>query len=201
MTVVLIAEDEELSRKSLARLIRSLCPQDIVLHEARNGSEAVQLARAYKPALVFMDIVMPVMNGLQAAEAVLSEDPSAVIYLLTAYDYFHYAQKAIEIGVRGYILKPPKTEDIRAAFEKSRLLQSAGASVPCGTPAADARAGLTASALPEIKAGGYHRYPHEAEKAFFSDLKQHNIERAYVSGDAMLALLLKTEDELLLVKE
>lgn len=202
MVTILLVEDEELSRISSARLINAICPKDLrlVLIEACNGKEAVQYARKHSPDIILMDIILPAMNGLEALEAILAETPDVSAYLLTAHDSFGYAKKAIEIGVKGYILKPPKAEDIQAVFDR---YLSSGHSDPGS--AAEA-AGLGVVRRPELKKdtadeGIHFKYPYEEEDAFINDLKQHNIEHAYISGEAVLEQILNHRNNQLLMKE
>ncbi len=63
-------------------------------------------ARKLVPDLTFMDIKMPGQTGIEASEQILDELPGLHIIILTAYDHFSYIQKALEIGVEGYLLKP-----------------------------------------------------------------------------------------------
>jgi two-component system, response regulator YesN len=116
MATVLIVDDEELSRVAVRKLLSRLFPQVELAGEAENGRLAVEKALALRPDIVLMDIRLPAMNGIDAAAAILARLPEARIVVLSAYDSFGFAQRAINIGVCGYLLKPVAEEDFRVVF-------------------------------------------------------------------------------------
>jgi len=87
--------------------------------EARNGAEAVALAREKKPDMILMDIRMPVLDGLKAAEAILAGDPGVFVVMITAYDDFELVRKALICGVKDYLVKPVLPEALAAVIEKA----------------------------------------------------------------------------------
>jgi len=86
-----------------------------VVGTAANGAEAVELIKSLKPKIIITDIKMPIMDGLELTRQAKEIDNSIKIILLSGYDDFAYAQKAINIGVQEYLLKPAKIEHIREA--------------------------------------------------------------------------------------
>jgi len=121
MLRVLIAEDEKPAREELKYLISR--NRDLrVVGEAENGREAVDLCETLAPDLVFLDIDMPVMNGIEAAEGILKGNGCTRIVFVTAYDEF--AIKAFELRAVDYLLKPVT----HARFDEtiSRLREQAG---------------------------------------------------------------------------
>lgn len=107
MIRVMIAEDEKIEREALRMLIETYYGEDIQLvYEASTGKELLQQARKFKPQIVLMDIQMPQLDGLEAAEQLKQMDPDIEIVFLTAFSYFEYAQKAITIGALDYLVKP-----------------------------------------------------------------------------------------------
>jgi two-component system response regulator YesN len=112
MWKALIADDEAFSRYALRTFLAKNSEHIEVVAEAADGDEAVSLARELKPELVFMDIKMPGRNGIDASAAILEDAPHTKIMMLSAYDHFSYVQKALEIGVRGYLLKPFQQEEL-----------------------------------------------------------------------------------------
>jgi len=100
---VVIVEDEGITHLQL----RKICLQEgmVVAGSATNGMRAVQLVKETNPDLVLMDIQMPVMNGLDAAEKILSEMRICII-MLTAYNDDEYRARAMLAGASGYVLKP-----------------------------------------------------------------------------------------------
>ncbi|MEW5958741.1 MAG: response regulator [Chloroflexota bacterium] len=106
MPGLLIADDTDIIRSTIARVVirENLGLTPVV--EASNGEEAVELARQIKPDIVLIDIRMPGLDGLQAADIIHTEFPSTKIIILTAYDEFPYVQKALKLGVVDYLVKP-----------------------------------------------------------------------------------------------
>ena len=107
MYKVLIADDERLVLNTISMLIETHFPDHIestIL--AKSGNEAVALALQEKPDIVIMDIRMPGINGIEAIVQIKKHLPKAVFIIISAYDEFNYAHRALEIGVCRYILKP-----------------------------------------------------------------------------------------------
>jgi two-component system response regulator YesN len=105
---ILIADDEELEREALARILMKGISDIEIVGLAPNGRIAVQLAEEHCPDLVLMDIKMPGMDGLEAIQAIRRLDPSIKFIMVTAFDSFDYAQQAIRLQVSDYLLKPSK---------------------------------------------------------------------------------------------
>lgn len=91
MIKILIAEDEPLSLQNLIGHLRRCLGTDALIEGVSNGREAVERARQIQPALIFMDIEMPIMNGLDAASILHQNQPELPIIFLTAFDRFDYA--------------------------------------------------------------------------------------------------------------
>ncbi|MCC3377544.1 response regulator [Cohnella sp. REN36] len=112
-TKLLIVDDEQIEREGLEAILRKGYP-DLDIAQAKNGRQAVQMAEAYKPDLILMDIKMPGLDGLEAAEIIGREHPGIKFVMVTAYDTFDYARTAIKLGVKEYLLKPSKASEIVA---------------------------------------------------------------------------------------
>ncbi len=128
----LIADDERLLREQLRARLAEVWPELQIVAEAKNGTEAVALTEQHHPELVFLDIRMPGMTGVEAARAIAqlptdddTEDAWAgcEIVFITAYD--QYAIEAFEQGVVDYVLKPAERERLLVTVEriKKRLAQ------------------------------------------------------------------------------
>lgn len=115
MVKVLIVDDEAPARSRLARML-SAFPDVEVAGEASNGLEALQASQTLNPDLVFLDIEMPELNGLEVAEAWGGEGPTVVF--VTAYS--EHALKAFELSALDYLVKPVSTERLAETMERVR---------------------------------------------------------------------------------
>lgn len=111
---ILVADDEPLIRLDLREMLATLGYQ--VVGEAADGATAVRLARETRPDLVIMDIQMPEINGIEAAETLTAENIAPVL-LLTAYSQKELVERAQQAGVVGYLVKPFRDSDIQPAVE------------------------------------------------------------------------------------
>jgi DNA-binding LytR/AlgR family response regulator len=144
-----IADDERLLREQLRARLAEVWPELEVVGEAKNGTEAVELVEEHHPDLVFLDIRMPGMNGIEAARAIAQlpvDDEGAMpenrrpwrgaeIVFITAYD--QYAIEAFEQGVVDYVLKPAERERLLVTVERirKRLAQRGSAEGNAAPPA------------------------------------------------------------------
>lgn len=112
MLKILIAEDEAPSKMVLAQHIRAMLGPSALIECASNGQEAVTIASRFSPQLIFMDIEMPLLSGIEAAEIIRRQQPDARIIFLTAFDRFDYAVGALRAGGIDYLLKPFQKQDI-----------------------------------------------------------------------------------------
>jgi len=113
-TRILLAEDEVISRMDLREMLENL--GYIVIGEAGDGVAAVNLARTLKPDLVLMDIKMPELDGISAAET-LSHERVTPVLLLTAYSDKEFVDRAVDAGVMGYLVKPFAEAQLKPAIE------------------------------------------------------------------------------------
>ena len=102
---VLITDDESDARLFIENIIRQLLP-DINIYHAEYPSEALKLAKIIKFDLIFIDIVMPEMNGLEVIEKITKANYNPFIVIVSAHKNFEFAQQGIYLGVSGYISKP-----------------------------------------------------------------------------------------------
>ena len=101
---VLLAEDHTVVREGLRTLLEA--EGDIkVVGEAETGNQAVKLAKKLCPAVVVMDIAMPLLNGLEATRQILKADPGAKVLMLSAHSDDAYVEQVIALGAAGYLLK------------------------------------------------------------------------------------------------
>jgi two-component system, response regulator PdtaR len=111
---VLVAEDETIIRRDLCSQLEDV--GYVVCGEARDGAEAVALARAMQPDIAVLDVKMPILDGIEAARQILSER-SIPIVLLTAYKDEKLVRDAAKAGVFAYIVKPFRPNDLLPAIE------------------------------------------------------------------------------------
>ena len=111
---VLIAEDEALIRMDLREMLEEEGHE--VVGEARDGAEALALARAVRPDVVFMDINMPNVDGIEAADAISSESIAPVV-MVTAFSQASLVEEAARAGAMGYVVKPFSRSDIIPAMQ------------------------------------------------------------------------------------
>src|SRR5213083_3353946 len=114
---ILIAEDETIIRLDLRALLERAGFE--VCAEARDGEEAVSLAREHAPDLAIMDVKMPRLDGIEAARRILDERPIPIV-MLTAYGQEELVSRAVEAGVFGYLVKPFREQDLLPAIQTAR---------------------------------------------------------------------------------
>ena len=116
MTItVLVADDQSMVRAGF-RMLLSREPDIEVVAEAGTGREAVRLAAAVRPTVILMDIRMPELDGLAAAQEILAADPAARILMLTTFDLDEYIYAALRAGASGFVLKDDPPEHLIAAI-------------------------------------------------------------------------------------
>jgi response regulator NasT len=114
---ILVAEDETIIRLDLKQLLERAGFE--VCAEARDGVEAVELARTERPDLAILDVKMPRLDGIEAARRILDDRPIPIV-MLTAYDQRDLVARAVEAGVFGYLVKPFREADLLPAIETAR---------------------------------------------------------------------------------
>lgn len=119
---VLIAEDETLIRLDIRKLLEDA--GFTVCAEARDGREAVALAREHQPDLIIMDVKMPRLDGVEAAKQIGAER-NVPIVMLTAYGYGDLISRALDAGIDAYVVKP---------FRESDLLEAVTAALDTSSP-------------------------------------------------------------------
>jgi len=104
MMKITITDDDAIVVSSL-KTILEMSGEVTVLGTGNNGEEAIKLYEEYQPEIVLIDIQMPVMTGLEAAEKIIAKNPNAKVLFLTTFADDDYIYKALSIGAKGYILK------------------------------------------------------------------------------------------------
>ena len=110
---ILLAEDETIIRLDLRGIIERAGFE--VCAEAKDGEEAVELARSQQPDLAILDVKMPRLDGIEAARRIIDERPIPIV-MLTAYSQDDLVARAVEAGVFGYLVKPFREADLLPAI-------------------------------------------------------------------------------------
>ena len=102
---VILADDDEPVRSTLRALIEKRYPSARVIAEARNGLEAVSAAEMERPDLVILDVSMPVMDGLIAAQGIKARYPAVPIIMISGHTDTAHVREAFRCGAQGYVFK------------------------------------------------------------------------------------------------
>ena len=114
---VLLAEDHTIVREGFRKMLE--LEKDLeVVGEAQNGREAIALAAKFHPAVVLMDIAMPLLNGLEATRQILKELPKTRVLMLSAHSDYAYVENAIEAGAAGFLLKQTSAHEVCRAIRE-----------------------------------------------------------------------------------
>lgn len=115
---ILIGDDSILARKQLKDVLTSLGATRFV--EAVNGNEAVEKFIAEKPDLIFLDIIMPIKDGISAVQEIIAADAAAQIVIVSSVGTQHQLKAAIEAGAKDFVQKPINADQI-ASIVSSRF--------------------------------------------------------------------------------
>lgn len=121
MYKLLLVDDEEEVRRGILKKIDWESYGFVIAGEAENGREALEIAERVIPDVVVTDIKMPFMDGLKLSELLRSKLPTTKIVILTGFDEFEYAQKAIKLNIIEYILKPVSSAELTDVLVKVKV--------------------------------------------------------------------------------
>lgn len=116
---ILIADDEPIERMVVSKILQNHFRDEITILQAVNGREAIETVRRTSCRVVLLDISMPGIDGLEAAETIRDENPLCSIIFLTAYDEFDFAKRAIKIHALDYLLKPCSKDELIAVIDEA----------------------------------------------------------------------------------
>lgn len=112
MCRVILADDEHLEIEALKIIINEKVKNIDIVGEAYNGEDVIKMNDSLNPDVIFMDVIMPGIDGLEAARIIKEKDSSKKIVLMSVYDDFQLVQRALKIKVEDYLLKPIRSEKI-----------------------------------------------------------------------------------------
>lgn len=190
MYKVIVVDDEAIIVNGLVRILPWEQYNCSVVATANDGHEALELIHKHTPDILYTDIKMPRIDGLALIAAVRSEYPQMEICILSGYPDFEYAQRAIELGVAKYILKPSRLAELEQALDlmTKRLQKTSPIKSAEETPVAES----------EEKAGNFilsnaikYIETHYAEKLTLSDVA----EQVYVSQWHLSKLISKNANQ------
>lgn len=116
---LLVVDDEPIERDAIRLLVQRHLPEIELVGEAGGGRQAVEMAERLKPDVVLLDIQMPGLNGLEAMREIKARAPDTRCMIVSAYDYFHFAQEALHLGADAYLLKPVKRDRMVEALREA----------------------------------------------------------------------------------
>jgi len=115
---IIIVEDEARALRGMRNLIESIDEKYEIIASAQDGQKALELIISLKPDIVFTDIKMPFLNGVELIESVRKYGLNTRFVITTAYAEFEYAKKAITLGVTEYLLKPVTYDEMEQVLER-----------------------------------------------------------------------------------
>ena len=114
---VLLADDNRVVRKEFRKILELEADIEVV-GEAKNGYEAVAMVKKLRPALVLMDVTMPLLNGLQATCQILKAFPATKVLMLSAHSDEAYIANAVNSGAMGYLIKQTSSNNVCHAIRE-----------------------------------------------------------------------------------
>lgn len=122
---ILVADDEGIVLKSIQMIIEKHFDSLCEVQTAKSGRSAIELAESFRPDIILMDIQMPGINGIEAICEIQKRDKHVYFVVISAFDQFDYAQKAIDLGVVEFLTKPFNAQKIKGVIEKTMKLVDA----------------------------------------------------------------------------
>jgi DNA-binding NarL/FixJ family response regulator len=114
---VILADDHPIVRAGIRNALKEI-PGVEVVGEASDGRAAIELVKSLSPDVVFMDISMPGLNGLEATERIVKDFPQARVIILSRHENEEYYWRALQVGASGYLLKKAAISELKAALHR-----------------------------------------------------------------------------------
>jgi two-component system, response regulator YesN len=194
MYKLLIVDDEHIEREALKYVVTRECRNIRVVDVAVNGKEAIEKVKQHLPDILFMDIKMPGINGLEAAKEIKEIQPECKIVFISAFDYFNYAQKAIEVGAIDFVLKPVSNDRLIESINRAtKMLDAEIRQKPEGNEETE-KVHLEPNRLTNAQENQFN--PHEKEKELCRKLVMDTDESFLVLAEELFEWILSTSSEL-----
>ncbi len=116
--LMLLADDERMVREGIKSMLMELYEDKITFIEAKNGIQLIEMSEIYKPHAAFVDINMPLLNGLDAISICNEKTPQTQYVVLTGYADFELSKRALKLGVNDYLLKPVSITELEEVMQK-----------------------------------------------------------------------------------
>lgn len=115
---LLIADDEDTIRRGMTKYMQLHTDRFSKIYEAENGQEALNILLQYQPQVMLLDVQMPVKSGIEVLQEAKRAGIEPITIILSGYDEFKYAQQALHLGAKEYLLKPVRAADILACINQ-----------------------------------------------------------------------------------
>ena len=121
---ILVTDDSKMARKMVIKTLKDIIQDDIEIHEAQNGQEALDLYKEILPNIVFLDLTMPVMDGFDALKEIKKFDNKAKVVIISADIQKLSMDKALELGAFNFIKKPIDSIKMQQILDKINKLDN-----------------------------------------------------------------------------
>ncbi|MCC8026407.1 MAG: response regulator [Clostridium sp.] len=196
MIRLLIADDEVIERKVLYRTLEKHIGDQCRIFQAENGREALKIYEEEAVQIAILDIEMPGINGIEAAQAIREKDKDCCIIFLTAYDEFSYAKKAITVRALDYLLKPYDEQELMLVVDEA--IRTASERRGKGSQEAPGSGAALESGQEELEDGGQIRLSKVAEiisryicENYMYDISMQDLARTMNYSEAYFCKLFK----------
>ena len=121
---ILVTDDSKMARKMVIKTLKDILQDDIEIHEAQNGQEALDLYKKILPNIVFLDLTMPVMDGFEALKEIKKFDNKTKVVIISADIQKLSMDKALELGAFNFIKKPIDSIKMQQILDKINKLDN-----------------------------------------------------------------------------
>ncbi len=121
---ILVTDDSKMARKMVIKTLTEILGDDVEIHEAQNGQEALDLYKQISPNIAFLDLTMPVMDGFEALEKIKEFDTNAKVVIISADIQKLSMDKALQLGAYNFIKKPIDTSKMQQIIDKINKLDN-----------------------------------------------------------------------------
>ena len=122
MLKIVLMDDEYYFRQAMKKYLSEIGEEYEVVGEGRNGKEGLALIENLQPDIAFVDINMPIMNGIEMTAELSEKKLKCKVIMVTGYGEFEYVRKAMKMGVQDYILKPVDIQELKDCLERVAVL-------------------------------------------------------------------------------